>query len=222
MKHPKKIKRSYIDELFELDQTANVSLLQDPLYHATATFSQSYSHLFSPEKKTHCLMISGFDQYSFFQLACEISNQLPYLTKPSILVCKFLFPLDGSEGKMCSSGLNTQKATLYLTDTPNQIGKKIRASKSGARGDGSKEDHERLGGDIDEDTSCQLLLFFDDDEEGRKELFEKFASGKAYCGDTKNRLVQILTNILKLYQDSRKAITKESIKFFYSKEKPST
>jgi tryptophanyl-tRNA synthetase len=213
-----RISRSFVDGLYGFDQTANVSLLQYPLYQAVAAFSQSYPHLFPSKKPAHCLIISAFDEYPFFQLADEISKQLTYLTKPSTLVCKFVDPLDGSEGKMSSSTQNAFKTTLYLSDTPNQIGKKLKSSKSGARGNGSKEDHERLGGDIEEDAACQLLQIFDNDDEGRKELLDNFSKGKAYCGDTKNRIVPIITNLVQSFQDSKKAITNEIVKSFYSKE----
>jgi tryptophanyl-tRNA synthetase len=62
-------------------------------------------------------------------------------------------------------------SSIFMTDKPNQIKKKINAHGfSGGRE--TEEEHRRLGGDTEVDVAYQYLTFFLDDDEELAKLGE--------------------------------------------------
>lgn len=91
----------------------------------------------------------------------DVAPRLKY-TKPAMMYSTFLPALQGSQTKMAASDENS---CIYLSDTPKQIAKKIN-SHAFSGGQALAEDHKRLGGNCDIDTSFQFLRYFlDDDDE---------------------------------------------------------
>ena len=111
-------------------------------------------------------------------------------------------------------------STIFLTDTPAQIKKKVnKYAFSGSRGDGTLESHRKLGGDVTADVACQYLNFFETDDEILHDIYRKFDAGELTCGDTKKLLIDRLTKIVTEHQRNLETITENDIKVFYSKEK---
>jgi tryptophanyl-tRNA synthetase len=64
---------------------------------------------------------------------------------------------------------SSQESSIYMTDTANQIKKKInKYAFSG--GQETVEEHRKLGGDPDVDVSYQYLSFFYEDDEELERL----------------------------------------------------
>ena len=107
-----------------------------------------------------------------------------------------------------------------MTDTPAQIRKKVnKYAFSGSRGNGTLEDHRRVGGDITLDVACQYLNFFETDDEKLHKIYEGFTKGELSCGDTKKLLIERLIEIVGNHQKRIAAITPEEILSFYLEDK---
>ena len=84
------------------------------------------------------------------------------------------FPaLQGAQTKMSASD---STSSIFLTDTPNEIKKKInKYAFSGGQVD--VETHRKLGGNTDTDIAYQYLRFFLDDDKEVEEIGEKYRKG---------------------------------------------
>lgn len=90
-----------------------------------------------------------------------MAQKLKY-AKPTLLHSKFFPALQGSQSKMSAS---VDTSAIFMTDTPNQIKKKINKYAFSGGGD-TIELHQKHGGKVDVDVSYQYLSFFlEDDEE---------------------------------------------------------
>lgn len=227
-----------LQKIFGFDEQANPGMIDWPIYQCAAAFYQAYPHLF--KKPALCLVAYAIDQDPYFRLSSQISNTmnkriksksvsapLRHTFSPCSIIGKFIPPLtfnknasakDRSTGKMSSS--ISADSTIFLTDTPAQIRKKVnKYAFSGSRGNGTLEDHRRVGGDITLDVACQYLNFFETDDQKLHEIYEGFTSGKLSCGDTKKLLIERLIEIVGNHQKRIATITPEEILSFYLKDK---
>jgi len=99
---------------------------------------------------------------------------------PSSTYHRFITGLTGD--KMSSSKPET---AIFLTDSPEEAKKKIRACKTGGRV--SAEEQRKLGGDPERCSNYELLLYhlLEDDDE-LKEVYRRCRSGELLCGECKN------------------------------------
>jgi tryptophanyl-tRNA synthetase len=63
----------------------------------------------------------AIDQEPHFRLSRDIVEKLGH-RKPAVIHSKFMTPLTGIHGKMSSSN---SKTAIFMTDTPNEVKKKI-------------------------------------------------------------------------------------------------
>ncbi len=227
-----------LQKIFGFDEQANPGMIDWPIYQCAAAFYQAYPHLF--KKPALCLVAYAIDQDPYFRLSSQISNTmnkriksksvsapLRHTFSPCSIIGKFIPPLtfnknasakDRSTGKMSST--ISADSTIFLTDTPAQIRKKVnKYAFSGSRGNGTLEDHRRVGGDITLDVACQYLNFFETDDEKLHKIYEGFTKGELSCGDTKKLLIERLIEIVENHQKRIAAITPEEILSFYLKDK---
>ena len=87
----------------------------------------------------------------------------------------------------------------------------MKHSLSGSRGNGSLEDHKKLGGDVEADISCQYLKYIEFDDNKLKENIEKFGKGQLSCGEIKEVLYQVLNTI---FMEVKKNIVQETDKYY--------
>ena len=227
-----------LQKVFGFDDQANPGMIDWPVYQCAAAFYQAYPHLFT--KPALCLVAYDIDQDPYFRLSSQLSNTLNKRIRresasedlgrtfsPCAIIGKFIPPLtynklgsdkDRNTGKMSSSVL--ADSTIFLTDSATQIAKKVnKYAFSGSRGDGTRESHEKLGGDVTVDVPCQYLNFFETDDEVLHDIYRKFDSGELSCGDTKKLLIDRLTKIVADHRAKLSRITENDIEVFYSKEK---
>ena len=227
-----------LQKVFGFDDQANPGMIDWPVYQCAAAFYQSYPHLF--KKPALCLVAYAIDQDPYFRLSSQLSNTLnkrirsksvsapvKHTFSPCSIIGKFIPPLtfnkngeakERNTGKMSSSV--SAESTIFLTDTPQQIKKKVnKYAFSGSRGDGTLEDHRRVGGDITLDVACQYLNFFETDDEILNRIYSDFAAGRITCGDTKRLLIDRLVKIVGEHQKRISQITQEDIDEFYSQNK---
>merc|ERR1739848_227120 len=131
------------------------------------SFPSSFEIPLCGQDKMACLIPCAIDQDPYFRVTRDIAHKLvpsdhPLKGKPSLIHSKFFPPLQGVEGKMSGSD---QNSAVYLTDTPEQIEKKImKHALSG--GQKTSEMQREKGANLEVDVPYQWLRFFlEDDEE---------------------------------------------------------
>lgn len=99
---------------------------------------------------------------------------------------------------------------ILLTDTPNQIKKKV--NKYAFSGGGQTiEEHRANGADLKVDIPYNYLRFFLNDDQKLAEVTEKYGSGEMLSGEVKKLLIGILQDIVKKHQEIRTKITDDEV-----------
>ncbi len=98
-------------------------------------------------------------------------------------------------------------SSIFLSDTDNQIKKKIGKAFSG--GQDTREEHERLGGRTAVDVPFQYLTFFLESDEKLEEIRQSYESGKMQSGEMKATATKELQAYVSAFRERRKAVTPE-------------
>lgn len=141
----------------------------------------------------------GVDQDPHFRLTRDIAPKIGK-TKPALIHNIMVPGLEGPGGKMSASDEN---GTIYTTDSPEAVEKKInRYAFSGGQPD--VELHRKHGGDPDIDVSFQYLrIFFEPDDAKLKAIHDDYRSGKMLTGELKAILIEKINGFLKVHQERR-------------------
>ncbi|KAF6243808.1 tryptophan--tRNA ligase [Nitrosopumilus sp. b1] len=141
----------------------------------------------------------GVDQDPHFRLTRDIAPKIGK-PKPSLIHNIMIPALEGPGGKMSASADN---GTIYTTDSPNVVKKKInKYAFSGGQPD--VEQHRKLGGNPDIDVSYQYLrIFFEPDDMKLKKIYDDYKSGKLLTGELKAILIEKINAFLKVHQEKR-------------------
>lgn len=199
-----------IQKIFGFDDTATIGQYDWPFYQSAPAFYQAFPHIFT--KPSLCLVAYAIDQDPYFRMARDLADEMG-LIKPCSIMCKFIPPLIGSEGKM-SSSVSTD-STLFLNNTQDEIREKIlKYSFSGGRD--TLEEHRRLGGNPDVDIPYQYLTYFEYDDMKLEDIYNKFKNGILTSIEIKNIMADKIINLISNHQQSRAKITKEICDNFYS------
>jgi tryptophanyl-tRNA synthetase len=204
----KKITFSTVKASFGFNESTNVGSIFYTSMQAVPAFLPSVLK----GKNIPCLIPLGVDQDTHFRVSRDVIPKLGY-TKPAIMHCIFLPPLTGVEGKMSASGLN--EATIFTTDTPEEVKRKInKYAFSGGRD--TIEEHRKLGGNPDIDVSFQYLRMFFEPEDKKLEKIEKeYKNGKMLTGELKSYLIEKINIFLKEHQKKREEAKKIVDKFIF-------
>ncbi|MFZ8922292.1 MAG: tryptophan--tRNA ligase, partial [Nitrosopumilaceae archaeon] len=139
----------------------------------------------------------GVDQDPHFRITRDIA---PKIGKPKpALIHNIMIPaLEGPGGKMSASSEN---GTVYTTDAPNVVKKKInKYAFSGGQPD--IEQHRKIGGNPDIDVSYQYLrIFFEPDDNKLKSIYDDYKSGKMLTGELKAILIEKMNAFLEVHQE---------------------
>jgi tryptophanyl-tRNA synthetase len=212
----KMVNVNYVQKIFGFNEESNVGQLDWPFYQSAAAFSKAFPHIFG-EKQAHCLVAYAIDQDPYFRMARDMAQKMG-LIKPYSIMCQFIPPLTGPEGKMSSS--IGAEATLFLTDSPEVVKSKImKYAFSGGGGDGTLEQHKKFGGNVEVDIACQYLKYFENDDNKLEDVYSGFKKGELSCAYMKELLSIKLAELIMRHQEQRALITKEVIEDFYSYKK---
>jgi len=151
----------------------------------------------------------AIDQDPFIRLTRDIAEHKDFdFEKPTALHAKFIPSLYG-EAKMSSSG----EGVINLTDTPQEVERKIRKyAFSGGRD--TIEEHRKKGGNPDIDVSFQYLnMFFEPDDAKLKKIHDDYKSGKMLTSELKQILIDKINAFLKEHQKQREIAKKHFDKF---------
>ena len=156
----------------------------------------------------------GVDQDPHFRLTRDIAQKIGK-QKPALIHNIMVPALTGPGGKMSAS---EEKGTIYTTDTPDIVKKKInKYAFSGGQPD--IEQHRKLGGNPDIDVSYQYLrIFFEPDDTKLKKIYEDYKSGKLLSGELKAILIEKINKFLKTHQEKREK-AKQQIEQFLLENK---
>ncbi|MBT3303857.1 tryptophan--tRNA ligase [Candidatus Woesearchaeota archaeon] len=204
IKVAKKLTASSIKSCFGLGDSDNVGMFFYTAMQAVPAFLPSILK----KKKMACLIPHAIDQDPHFRLTRDILPKLGFF-KPASIQCSFLPPLTGVEGKMSSSG----DAFIALTDTPEQVKKKInKYAFSG--GQDTLEEHRKRGGNPDIDISFQYLRFlFEPDDKKLSKIKSDYRTGKLLSGELKKILIDKINDFLKHHQAEREKAKKKVDQF---------
>ncbi|KAJ3043997.1 tryptophan--tRNA ligase [Rhizophlyctis rosea] len=182
---------------------------------AAPSFSNTFPHIFGPKGDIPCLIPCAIDQDPYFRLTRDVATKLKY-PKPALLHSKFFPALQGPGTKMSASDPNS---AIYLHDTPAQIKNKIN-KHAFSGGKTSVEEHRQFGGNCDVDVSYQYLRFFLDDDVELAEIEKKYSSGEMMTGELKKKCIEIVSAMVKDFQERRKTVTDETYKSFTDPNAP--
>ena len=198
-----------IKAIFGLTEKGNIFNYDWPVYQSAASFWQAYPHIFGSTPAV-CCVPHAIDQDPYFRLARDVAAKMN-LIKPTNIMCTFIPPITGQDGKMSSSKAD---ATLFLTDDKETITKKIMTlCKSGA--DPDPEVHKKKGGDVDKDIAYQYLRYFEMDDDKLEKIKNDFTTGKLSANGIKEILIEKIWALLSEIQENRKKIDDKLLKQYY-------
>lgn len=151
----------------------------------------------------------GVDQDPHFRITRDVAPRIGK-EKPALIHNIMIPSLSGPGGKMSAS---EESGTIYTTDSPEQIKKKInKYAFSG--GQPTVEEHRKIGGNPDIDVSYQYLrIFFEPDDKKLKTIYDDYKSGKMLTGELKAILIEKVTEFLVAHQQRREKAKDQIDKF---------
>ena len=176
----RKLNFSKVKGVYGYSDSTNVGLAFYPAVQA--------AHVLFPEIVygiDNTLVPIGPDEDAHLRLGRSIATEMGY-AKPAIVHARFMPDL--SLDKMSKS---RPDGVIYLDDSAASIKKKVQKAFSG--GQGSVEEHRRLGGNPETDVAIiYLTSYFLAPDDGDK-LRQEYRSGKLLSGDVKKMLIESLT-----------------------------
>ena len=190
-----------------LSNSNNILEFAFPATQSATAFATSFPFIFGSNPKTvakiPCLIPCAIDQDPYFRQCRDNAPRLG-LVKPAIIHTVFLPSLRGSESKMSASDT---ESSIYLSDTDNQIKKKMGKAFSG--GQDTRELHEQIGGRTAVDVPFQYLTFFLEDDEELESIRERYEKGLMQSGEMKATATKELQTYVAAFRERRKAVTPE-------------
>jgi len=202
----KKITFSMVKSSFGFTNEANIGQIFYTAMQAVPAFLPSVIY----KKKIPCLIPHAVDQDPHFRLTRDILPKLGYY-KPASIQCSFIPPLSGVSGKMDSS----KEGAIYMTDTPEEVERKIK-KYAFSGGQPTIKEHREKGGNPDIDVSFQYLrAFFEPDDKKLEEIEKKYQSGEMLTSELKEYLIEKINKFLKKHQQEREKARKKIDKFIF-------
>lgn len=218
----KSVTTNTVNGIFGFDGSSNIGKIAFPAIQAAPSFASSFPVVLDvkndPSKDNMaCLIPCAIDQDPYFRMTRDVAHKLiinqkehPLRGKPGLIHSKFFPPLQGALGKMSSSDENS---AIFLTDTPEQIEKKIK-EHAFSGGQDTKKLQQELGANLEVDVSYQWLRFFLEDDEELERIGKEYGAGEGEywsTGKVKAKLVEVLKKIVEEHQKRRKDITDEVV-----------
>ena len=213
----KAVTTNTVNGIFGFDGSSNIGKVAFPAVQAAPSFASSFPVVLNATKESDmaCLIPCAIDQDPYFRMTRDVAHKLVTKYhklggKPALIHSKFFPPLQGSTGKMSSSDSNS---AIFLTDTPQEISKKI-TEYAFSGGQETKALQQEKGADLEVDVSYQWLRFFLEDDEELERIGRDYASGSGEywsTGKVKQRLIALLQELVAQHQERRAKITDEEV-----------
>ncbi|ANF22390.1 tryptophan--tRNA ligase [Thermococcus piezophilus] len=200
----KKINFSMARAVFGFTEQSKIGMIFYPAIQAAPTFFE----------KKRCLIPAAIDQDPYWRLQRDFAESLGYY-KTAALHSKFVPGLMGLEGKMSASKPET---AVYLTDDPEEAGKKIwKYTLTG--GQPTLKEQREKGGNPEKCVVFKWLeIFFEEDDKKLMERYHACKAGELTCGECKRYLIKKVQEFLIDHQKKRKEAEKQVEKFKYTGE----
>lgn len=200
-----KININTIQKVFGLSASDSVGKHVWPILQTAPAYSQFFEFL----EDSYCIVPYSIDQDPYFKISRDIAPKLK-AHKPCSIIGKFLPAMTGGS-KMSATGNHS----IYLSDTPKQIEKKIK-KKCFSGGRETIELQKELGANLKVDMAYQYLRFFEMDDDVLNQIKNDYGSGKMMTGSVKKHLVTKLTEIVSEHQKRRADINDTVLELFYN------
>jgi tryptophanyl-tRNA synthetase len=201
----KRTTNNQIKGTFGFNDSNNIAEFAFPAMQSATAFATSFPFIFGPDPKKvakiPCLIPCAIDQDPYFR-QCRDNAPRIGLIKPAIIHTVFLPSLKGSESKMSASDADS---SIFLSDTDNQIKKKINKAFSG--GQDTIELHKEIGGRTDVDVPYQYLTFYLEDDEELERLRQAYEKGEIASGEMKAACIKELQAYVSGFKERRKLVT---------------
>jgi tryptophanyl-tRNA synthetase len=214
----KAVTTNAVTHIFGFDGSANIGKIAFPAVQAAPSFASSFPTVLQANKQSDylCLIPCAIDQDPYFRMTRDISHKMMHKGhklggKPALIHSKFFPPLQGAMGKMSSSDTNS---AIFLTDTPQEIERKIK-NHAFSGGQDTKEKQQALGADLEVDVSYQWLRFFLEDDAELEAIGQSYGTGQGEYWSTssvKARLIKLLQEMVAEHQARRATITDEEVR----------
>ncbi|KAJ4846752.1 hypothetical protein Tsubulata_010237 [Turnera subulata] len=187
----------------------HIGKISFPPVQAVPSFPSSFPHLFSGKDDIRCLIPCAIDQDPYFRMTRDVAPRLGY-HKPSLIESTFFPALQGENGKMSASDPNS---AIYVTDSAKVIKNKInKYAFSG--GQDSLEKHRKYGANLEVDIPVKYLNFFLEDDDELEHIKTEYAAGRMLTGEVKQRLAEVLTEMVERHRLARANVTDKMVDAF--------
>jgi len=130
--------------------------------------------------------------------------------KCALIHSKFFPALQGAQSKMSAS---VSTGTIYMTDTPKEIKKKV-MKHAFSGGQDSAEEQRRLGANLEVDVPWMWLQYWMEDDAELAQIGADYAAGRLLTGEVKQKLIETLLPIVETHQRNRAAVTDATLAEF--------
>lgn len=214
----KAVTTNTVNGIFGFDGSSNIGKVAFPAIQAAPSFPSSFPVVLGCTQDVAnmaCLIPCAIDQDPYFRMTRDIAHKLvpkghPLNGKPALIHSKFFPPLQGAEGKMSSSNENS---AVFLTDTPEEIERKIK-EHAFSGGQDTKQLQQELGANLDVDVSYQWLRFFMEDDDELAKIGQDYSTGTGEFWSTaavKTKLIKVLLKVVGEHQERRVKVTDEVV-----------
>ena len=156
-----------------------------------------------------CVHVGAQDPY--FRMTRDVAPRIKG-HKPALIESRFFPSLKGDAGKMSASDATS---AVYVTDTAKQIKSKVnKHAFSGGRE--TVEEHRALGANLAVDVPWKWLNFFMEDDARLAEIGTEYAAGRMLSGEIKAELIAVLSELVRVHQERRAAVTEAEVDAFMS------
>jgi tryptophanyl-tRNA synthetase len=186
-----------------------------PIFQSVPAFSSSFPKIFgSDTKPRYCLVPMAIDQDPYFRITRDFAPSVKYL-KPCCIHSEFLVGLGGMDQKMSST---SDQPTIFLTDTPKEIEKKVKSHAFSGGGD-TLELHREHGGNLTVDVAYQYLIYFLDDDVQLEAIAKEYSSGRMTTGEIKKIAIQHIVSYIQKLQLTKSTLTDADIDYFFNDDR---
>jgi tryptophanyl-tRNA synthetase len=203
--------------IYGLNLDNNIGQLVWPAFQAAPAFSNSFDTIFNQlglnnKEQIRCLVPMAIDQDPYFRMSRDFADKFSSFgyIKPAAIHSKFLPGLNGVNSKMSSTDANS---VIFMDDNIETITKKIKGCFSG--GKMTLKEHRLHGGDLTIDIAYQYLLYFLDDDDELNKIANEYKSGIMTSGQIKNKLIDIISIIVKNHQSKRYLISSFDLNYYF-------
>jgi len=222
----KAVTTNTVNGIFGFDGSSNIGKVAFPAIQAAPSFASSFPTVLQADHASPqmCLIPCAIDQDPYFRMTRDVAHKMVRKPKPgskdkahgmngkpALIHSKFFPPLQGAAGKMSSSDTNS---AIFLTDTPEEIERKIKQHAfSGGRE--TRKEQEEHGANLEIDVSYQWLKFFLEDDALLEKIGKDYGSGSGEfwsTGKVKQKLIEVLQNIVAEHKARRAKITDEEVR----------